>query len=158
MPTPKKRKTGRGIAQGARQKKVLWLPLDRDSVAEISIQFRLALEVVRAGQGDAATLNCLAQAVVMTGSIAASGHGEISEDDLAGSEAALCRVFSSGDLVAWALDDKSLRHLTAAINEHDRQLRETRLNVIAEAFDKIDKRLKDGLTLAKLLALRSRSR
>jgi hypothetical protein len=98
MPKSKPRKPIRSIAKAARHKKVLYLPLDRHSVAQVAVQVRMALEVARVGQGDAATLRCLAQAVALTGLIAAAGYGEIEEETLCAAEATLCSVLASGNL------------------------------------------------------------
>ncbi|WP_250463222.1 hypothetical protein [Caballeronia sp. GAFFF2] len=154
MPKSKSRKPIRSVAKAARHKKVLYLPLDRDSVAQIAVQVRMALEVARAGQGDAATLRCLAQAVALTGLIAAAGHGEIEEEALQAAEAALFGTLSSADLNSWGLDAGELSAITDVVNEHDRQLRETRLDVVVRAFEKIERRLGSGLTLERLFSLR----
>lgn len=156
MPKSKARKPVRGVAKKARHKKVLYLPLDRESVARVSIQFRMALEVARAGQGDASTLRCLGQAVAMAGLIAHAGHGDIAEEELAAGERAILGVLASGDVSNWGLGPEAMSNLTAVINEHDRQLRESRLDVVATALDRIERRLADGVTLAELLAIRGR--
>ncbi|WP_277183632.1 hypothetical protein [Caballeronia sp. BR00000012568055] len=158
MPKSKSRKPIRSVAKAARHKKVLYLPLDRDSVAQIAVQVRMALEVARAGQGNAATLRCLAQAVALTGLIAAAGHGEIEEEALLAAEAALNGVLASGNLNGWGLSAAELAAATAVINEHDRQLRETRLDVVVRAFEKIERKLGSGLTLEELFSLRTAGR
>jgi hypothetical protein len=154
MPNSKPRKSIRSVAKAARHKKVLYLPLDRDSVAQVAVQVRMALEVARVGQGNAATLRCLAQAVALTGLIAAAGYGELADETLCATEAALCSVLASGNLSGWGLDARELSTTTDVINEHDRQLRETRLDVVVRAFAKIERRLSAGLTLAELFLLR----
>ncbi len=151
---PKSRKPIRSVAKAARHKKVLYLPLDSNSVAQISIQVRMALEVARAGQGEAATLRCLSQAVALTGLIAAAGHGEIDERSLASTEAALTGVLASGNLSGWGLSTDEMAVATAVVNEHDRQLRETRLDGVVRAFEQIERGLGTGMTLAGLFALR----
>ncbi|WP_250468103.1 MULTISPECIES: hypothetical protein [unclassified Caballeronia] len=154
MSKSKSRKPIRSVAKAARHKKVLYLPLDPDSVAQISIQVRMALEVARVGQGDAATLRCLSQAVALTGLIAAAGHGEIDECSLASAEAALTGVLASGNLSGWRLGRDEMEVATAVVNEHDRQLRETRLDVVVRAFEQIERGLGTGMTLTGLFALR----
>jgi hypothetical protein len=156
MPKSKSRKPIRSVAKAARHKKVLFLPLDRESVAQIAIQVRMALEVARAGQGDAGTLRCLAQAVALTGLIAGAGHGVIEEETLRVAEVALSGVLASGSLSGWGLDARELAGVTDVINEHDRQLRETRLDLVVRAFEQIERRLGPGLTLAELFALRDK--
>ncbi|KND59869.1 hypothetical protein BVER_04551 [Candidatus Burkholderia verschuerenii] len=156
MPKSKPSKPIRSVAKAARHKKVLYLPLDRDSVAQVALQARMALEVARACRGDAPALRCLAQAVALTGLIAAAGHGEIEEETLCAAEAAFSGVLASGSLSGWGLDARELAAATDVINEHDRQLRETRLDVVVRAFEQIERRLGPGLTLAELFALRDK--
>ncbi|GAB5097654.1 hypothetical protein [Caballeronia sp. HLA56] len=148
------RKPLHSVAKAARHKKVLYLPLDPDSIAKVSIQVRMALEVARARQGDAATLRCLSQAVALTGLIAAAGYSELDEKYLVAAEAALTDVLARGNLSGWGLSDDEMAVATAVINEYDRQLRETRLDVVVRAFEQIERHLGTGLTLAGLFALR----
>ena len=139
MPQSKKGKARKQkTIRGGRQK-ALFLPMAREAVDSMMLQIRLALEVIRAGQADRQSANCLAQALVLTGFITEAGHGVLDSTFLRNVEEALNEVLTTGaETGVWRFTPQLADDLRIVVNEHDLQLRETRLDVIFHASDRLD--------------------
>ena len=142
MTTLKKTRSKR-LSTASRQKKALFLPLDVVSANELSLQFRLALESIRRGRGDKITMNRIASVVLLTRFLTEAGHGQLDNGVLADVEkqvsAALNRGRETGE---WNCSDELAELLTIVVNEHDRQLRQTKLRDVVEASERLDRLIK----------------
>jgi len=117
-----------------RQNKALYLPLDPASVDRMAIRFRIALESIRQGRCDAVAAHCMVEIVFLTRHISEAGYGLISPTVFDDTEDALCAVFRLYQATGkWTLELLLIDQLTDVINEHERQLRETRLQIIVNA-------------------------
>ena len=112
--------------------------MDRSSVNEISLQFRLALETIRHGTGNRASAHCLAQVTLLTGFLTQAGHGLLETKFLDSVEHQVSDLLDHGrDSGEWLFPQPLIEALTVIVNEHDRELRETRLQAIVEASHRL---------------------
>lgn len=124
----------------SRHLKALFLPMDQSSVNQISLQFRLALETIRHGVGNRASAHCMAQVTLLTGFLTQAGHGLLETQFLDSVERQVSDLLNHGrDSGEWFFPPHLVEALTVVVNEHDRQLRETRLQAIVEASRRLDK-------------------
>jgi hypothetical protein len=63
----KKGKNTVSLRQKSRHRKALYLPMDRAAANSIGLRFRLALELIRRGEGNRASEHCMAQVILLTG-------------------------------------------------------------------------------------------
>lgn len=157
MATSKKRK--KGIARrGSKSshQKALFLPMDRSTVGEISLHVRLVLETIRQGRGDRASAHCMAQVTLLTGFLTQAGHGELEAGFLDNVELQVSALLDTGrDSGEWFFPGSLIDSLTVVVNEHDRQLRETRLQAIVEANNRLDKLIRSSPVKQRLVGLES---
>jgi hypothetical protein len=145
MATPKKPGSKR-LSTTSRHKKALFLPLDAASANELSLQFRLALESTRLGHADKGSINRLASVVLLTKFLTAAGHGRLDSMFLARVEEEVSDLLGRGrETGDWRCPDELAEALTVIVNEHDRQLRQTRLRDVVDASERLDKLIGAGL-------------
>jgi hypothetical protein len=146
MATSKKRNKGTSnLGQKSRHRKALFLPMDTAAVSDISLQFRLALETIRQGHGDRASAHCMAQVVLLAGFLTEAGHGALEKEFLHSIERQISSLLDHGrDSGEWVFPVALVEELTIVVNEHDRQLRETRLQAIVEASQRLDKLIRNS--------------
>ncbi|CAN7772592.1 Fis family transcriptional regulator [Caballeronia sp. LjRoot31] len=145
MATSKKRKKEKPMPAMSRHLKALFLPMDQSSVNQISLQFRLALETIRHGAGNRASAHCLAQVTLLTGFLTQAGHGLLEIKFLDSVERQVSDLLDHGrDSGEWLFPQPLVEALTVIVNEHDRQLRETRLQAIVEASRRLDKLIRSS--------------
>jgi hypothetical protein len=144
MATPKKDRSKR-LSTTSRQNKALFLPLNAASVNELSLQFRLALESVRRGYGDQASMNRVASVVLLTSFLTEAGHGELDSAFLAHVEKQVSESLDRGrDSGEWNCSEQLCELLKTVVNEHDRQLRQIRLKDIIAASERLDRMIEKG--------------
>lgn len=124
----------------ARRSKTLYLPLPRAEAEPIILRFRMALETVRGSHADRITVNLLATVVLLTRFLTEAGHGLLDLAVFDDAETALGNILKEGNEAdVWTIGQPVTDILTVIVNEHDRQLRETRLQAIAEASRRFDR-------------------
>ncbi len=124
----------------SRHRKALFLPMDLRSVAQLMLPTRLALEVFRSGYAEPQSAFGLMQCTVLTRLITQAGFGLLEEEWLEGTEADLLRVITrQQETGGWEFEAELIDRLVQVVNEHDRQLRETRLQVVVEASEAFDR-------------------
>jgi hypothetical protein len=113
--------------------------MDTAAVNEISLQFRLAFEAIRQARADKACAYSMAQVTLLTVFLTQAGHGELDPDFLDDIEHQVSAVLENGrDSGEWQFPSPLIESLNIVVNEHDRQLRETRLQAIIEASQRLD--------------------
>ncbi|KND58569.1 hypothetical protein BVER_03533 [Candidatus Burkholderia verschuerenii] len=138
MPGKKHRSTPQLVAR--RRSKALFLPIGREQADEMVMAYRVALEAVRAGHGDGKLLRRLYSMVLLTRYITEAGHGELELSVLEAGEGVLVKICERGDAGGdWAVDAATIELLSCIVNEHDRQMRETRLQVLLDASNRLDR-------------------
>jgi hypothetical protein len=153
-----KRKAKADLAVRSRHKKTLFLPMDKASADQISLRFRMALELIRQGHADGSAVQCMSQVTLLTRMIADAGHGHVDDAVLSACEKGLTRVIAlNTEQGEWAFDAGLLSNLTLVVNEHDRQLREVRLQVLVVASDTLERRIKKASSPSDLFASRHRT-
>jgi hypothetical protein len=150
MPNSKKRKKTQ-VSNRNRHNKALYLPLDRASVDQMAIGFRIALESIRQGRGETIAARCMVQVVLLTSYVSDAGYGFISSAALDEAEDLLFDVFGAYNTTGkWIFEPSLIDKLTAIVNEHERQLRETRLQIIVGATRQLNRLLESSTSDADL--------
>lgn len=144
MPSTKKRKTAN---RPRKNSKMQFLPMPRRDSDAMCLQSRLAFEAMRGRRAASSEVKTVAQAVLLTSFITEAGHGllELSfvKEVERGILALLDHGAASGD---WTVPEELLDLLPSVINEHDRQLREVRLGVVATAVERLERMIVSVLT------------
>ena len=148
MPQSRKRKTSAQAPNRGQRQRALFLPLPHESVDRMMLHIRMALECVRAGQADQSLAHCMARVAWLTGLIAEAGHGLLETSFLDGALESLNVVLETGNETGvWQFPPQLVDDLKIVVNEYDRQLRETRLEIIAAAVDRLELQLQhEGLS------------
>lgn len=114
--------------------------MPREDAARLVLRTRLALERLRNGETNRRLINELSQVVLITNFVTEAGHGELEmaylervERDLAD---ALIRADTTG---AWAVSPILVSDVTLVVNEYDRVLSQTRLAIIVDACNKLER-------------------
>jgi hypothetical protein len=128
-----------GDASRTRTAKLYWLPMPRREADTVILQCRLAMEAIRYGRASDADAGCILHAVMLTGMLTELGYGKLDQNTIGAARDDLLDMF---DVAAadrrWEFSKECLKRLIDVVNEHDRQLRETRL----EALIACDERLR----------------
>ena len=124
----------------ARRPKALFLPMPRADADKVILQHRTALEAVRRGHADAALTRRLFTAILLTRFLTEDGHGILDLNTLDEAEQMLTAALENGDERGdWNFPPALIDLLSAVVNEHDRQLRETRLQAVVRASERLDR-------------------
>ncbi|MCC8397590.1 hypothetical protein LJ656_34140 [Paraburkholderia sp. MMS20-SJTR3] len=117
----------------------MFLPLSRESVDGMMLHIRMALERIRAGEADQSLVYCMARVAWLTGLIAEAGHGLLDTPFLNRALESVRAILETGrETGSWHISPHLVEDLKIIVNEYDRQLRETRLEVIANAVGRLD--------------------
>lgn len=142
MPVTRKKKKGGTPCSPmqARRSKILYLPMPRADADQLMLMHRTALETLRLGYANEASVRRLESVVLLTRYLTETGHGLIELAVLDDVEKALFDIVNTGkETGVWTFSQPTLDVLTHIVNEHDRQLRETRLQVVVAASDRLDR-------------------
>jgi hypothetical protein len=123
-----------------RRDSLLFLPMPRPEVDELALLYRAALEAARLGYTDAPLTRRLYTAVLLTRFLTDAGHGILGMDVLDEADKLLTIVYEHGNETGnWQYPPEAISLLTRVINEHDRQLRDTPLQFLLDASDRLDR-------------------
>ncbi|SAL73198.1 Fis family transcriptional regulator [Caballeronia choica] len=129
--------------------KALFLPMPRAEVDALMLQHRLAFEAARGRYGDASITRRLYMVILMTRYLTEDGHGLLALDSVCEAEQEVAAIFDRGEAVSdWSYPDKVIKLISTVINEYDRQLRETRLEAILLANERLGRLIARGAALA----------
>ena len=114
--------------------------MPRRQSSDLALRARIALERLRNGEADRSLINLVSQATIIAGFITRAGHGKLDIADIERVERELGAVLVEADRTGtWDVPVRLIEGLTAVINEYDRQLCVTRMEVIARASDHLGK-------------------
>jgi hypothetical protein len=123
-----------GLAKQSRNKKALFLPLDRAAADELVLPVRIAFERIRQGKVDRDATVCMAEILLLTGFLTAGGFGQLDPAFLDDVEKRLLAELNQGGVPGeWKFAAELVDALVVVVNEYDRLVRETRLQAIVEA-------------------------
>jgi hypothetical protein len=135
MPSKKNSRSTRRTVAGAHAKS-LFLPMPRNESSDLALRARIALERLRNGEADRALVNLVSQVVIIVSFITRAGHGQLDIEEIEHVERGLGEVLSEADRSsAWNVSKSLIAGLTAVINEYDRQLCVTRMEIVVRASD-----------------------
>ena len=140
MPISKKVKARKTpSAAHAQRSKMLYLPMPRADVDALMLPSRIALEMALRGRANASATRRLASLVILTRLLTEAGHGQLDVDHLRHAETTLAEVFAAGHQSdRWSFSEPASEALRQIVNEHERQLLETRLEAVAAASARLD--------------------
>ncbi|SAL06107.1 Fis family transcriptional regulator [Caballeronia arationis] len=154
MPVSKNRKKRASSSCAThRHKKQLYLPMSRTDVDEISLQFQLDFECIRQGRGDRRAALNMTSIALLVEFLTEAGYGGLSIELLRSVQERLSELLDHGVTTnEWKCSGTLVDELNEVVNEYDRQLRETRLQAIVAATQRLEKLI--ASTPDKLTSLR----
>lgn len=94
----------------------------------------------------------MSQVTLLTGLITDAGYGRLDTAIITACEEGLLRVISANpEKRASKFEEDLISNLTLVINEHDRQLREIRLQILVEASEQLERRLEMATSPSDLI-------
>lgn len=139
MPNKKNSRSTLRPAAGMHTKS-LFLPMPQKEATDLALRARIALERLRNGEADRPLINLVSQVVIIAGFIARAGHGKLDIGEIERVERGLGEVLAEADSRGmWNVPELLIEGLTAVINEYDRQLCVTRMEIIVRASDHLGK-------------------
>ncbi|WP_321938404.1 hypothetical protein [Paraburkholderia sp. J8-2] len=139
MPNKKNSRSTRRPVAGAHSKS-LFLPMPRNESSDLALRARIALERLRKGEADRALINLVSQVVIIASFITRAGHGQLDIAEIEHVERGLAEVLSeAGRTGVWNVPESLVAELCAVINEYDRQLCVTRMEIVVRASDHLGK-------------------
>lgn len=120
------------------------LPMPRQEIEQMSLQYHAVLEAIRMRQGSAYGMRILLQMIVLTGFIDQARRQDIRIDALMAAERGIQAAFDRGERDdVWMFDEETDALVATLLAWHDDQLRTVPLAVLMEAVERMD-RLIDG--------------
>jgi hypothetical protein len=127
----------------------------RSEALNLALRTRIALERLRNGEADRSLINHLSQVAIITGFIARAGYGKLDIEEIDRVEQGLGQIIIDADHNGtWSVPDSLIDNLTAVVNEYDRVLGETRMEIVARASDHLERLMKSAARLAPSQATR----
>ncbi|MCP3728442.1 hypothetical protein M3I53_35950 [Paraburkholderia sp. CNPSo 3272] len=139
MPNKKNSRSTRRPVAGTHAKS-LFLPMPRHEASDLALRARIVLERLRNGEADRSLVNLVSQVAIITSFITRAGHGQLDVAEVECVERGLGEVLSEADRTgAWHVPESLIAGLTTVINEYDRQLCMTRMEIVVRASDHLGK-------------------
>ncbi|MGF6658502.1 hypothetical protein QF000_000146 [Paraburkholderia atlantica] len=125
--------------------KALLLPMPRKQASDLVLRARIALERLRNGERDRPLINVVLQVTIITSFITRAGHGKLDIEFLENVKRGLEDIIVEADNSGrWSVPRELIDDLTAVINEYDRQICVTRMEIIVRASNYLDKLCSDS--------------
>jgi hypothetical protein len=135
----KKYRSSRRPAAGAHARS-LFLPMPRSESLDLALRARIALERVRNGEADRPLINLVSQVVIIARFITRAGHGKLDIEEIERVEHGLGAVLTEADRTGvWNVPESLIEGLIAVVNEYDRLLCVTRMEIFIRASDYLEK-------------------
>lgn len=120
--------------------KSLFLPMPLSEASDLALRARIALERLRNGEADRSLINLVSQVVIIASFITRAGHGKLDIGEMERVEHGLGEVLNEADRSEiWNVPEALIDGLTAVVNEYDRQLCATRMEIVVRASDHLGK-------------------
>jgi hypothetical protein len=114
--------------------------MPRKESSDLALRARIALERLRNGDADRSLINLVSQVTIIAGFITRAGHGKLDIADIERVERDLGAVLVEADRTGtWNVPEVLIDSLTAVINEYDRQVSVTRMEIVVRASDHLGK-------------------
>jgi hypothetical protein len=114
--------------------------MPRKEASDLALRARIAVERLRNGEADRTLLNLVSQVIIVAGFITRTGHGKLDIESIERVERSLGEVLVEADRTgAWTIPPSLIEDLIAVVNEYDRQLCVTRMEVVVRASDHLGK-------------------
>ncbi|MGF6300080.1 MULTISPECIES: hypothetical protein [Paraburkholderia] len=124
----------------AAHSKALLLPMPRKEASDLVLRARIALERLRNGEADRSLINLVSQVTLIARFITQAGHGKLDIEVLEAVKGGLEDVLIEADNTGtWDIPETLIDGLTAVINEYDRQISVTRMEIVVRASDYLDR-------------------
>jgi hypothetical protein len=137
QPIPFSRNTG---AARARHDKAMLLPIARKIADDLALRAHLALDALCRGAGSTSDAQTLTQIMLLTGFLAESGFGTMTDEQLGLAERMVSAVFDIGrETGEWRLDGASFVLFAEIATNYDRQLHSAPLWAITDASERLDR-------------------
>jgi predicted exporter len=137
QPIPFSRNTG---AARARHDKAMLLPIARKIADDLALRVHLALDALHRGAGSMSDAQTLTQTMLLTGFLAESGFGSMSDEQLGAAERVVSAVFDMGrETSEWRLDSAGFALFADIATNYDRQLHSAPLWAITDASERLDR-------------------
>jgi hypothetical protein len=141
MPNKKSYRSSRQPSTGTHAKS-LFLPMPRKEASDLALRARIALERLRHGEADRSLLNLVSQITTIASFITRAGHGKLNVADIERVELGIEEVLLEADRTGiWNVSESLIEGLTSVVNEYDRQLCATRMEIVVRASDHLGKLL-----------------
>lgn len=116
--------------------KSLFLPMPRKESPDLALRARIALERLRNGEADRTLINLVLQVAIIAGFITRAGHGKLDIGEIERVGRGLGEVLTEADRTGvWNVPESLIEGLTAVVNEYDRELCVTRMEIVVRASD-----------------------
>lgn len=125
--------------------KSMRLPMPRAKADELALRNHIALASMREGKGSSYAAHTLLEAVMVTGFLVESGHGQLDPARALDAEKAACDAIDRGKKSdQWFLELADVEKLAEIVTLYDQQFRDAPLSAVADASDRLV-RFKAGL-------------
>jgi hypothetical protein len=120
--------------------KALFLPMPRKEASDLALRARIALERLRNGEADHSLINLVSQIIIIVSFITPAGHGKLDISDIERVERDLGEgLLEVKRTATWTVPDTLIEGLTIVVNEYDRQICMTRMEIVARASNHLGK-------------------
>jgi hypothetical protein len=114
--------------------------MPRKEASDLALRARIALERLRNGEADRSLINLVTQIIIVVSFITRAGHGMLDIRDVERVERDLGEVLLEVEGTAtWTVPDTLIEDLTTVVNEYDRQICATRMEIVARASNHLGK-------------------
>ncbi|WP_233889940.1 hypothetical protein [Paraburkholderia flagellata] len=114
--------------------------MPRSEASDLALRARIALERLRNGEADRSLINLVSQVVIIASFITRAGHGKLDIGEMERVEHGLEEVLNEADRTGvWKVPEALIDGLTTVVNEYDRQLCVTRMEIVVRASDHLGK-------------------
>ncbi|MEM5314267.1 hypothetical protein [Paraburkholderia sp. JHI869] len=122
--------------------KALLLPMSRSEASNLALRTRIALERLRNGEADRSLINHMSQIVFITSYITRAGFGGLDIHDIDRVGQNLGEVLFEADSTGeWRVPASLISEITTVVNEYDRQLTTTRVEIVARASEHLERHM-----------------
>lgn len=124
----------------AAHSRALLLPMPRKEASDLVLRARIALERLRNGEVDRSLINLVLQITIIVSFITRAGHGKLDINVLDTVRRGLEDIVVEADNTGtWNFPETLIDDLTSVINEYDRQICVTRMEIVVRASDHLER-------------------